>query len=217
VVQIDYQTVNDVCNMWRNTVDIEDSWTSISFIMDYFIDNQERFFPFAGPGRWHDPDALLLGNYGLSYDQSKVQFVVWTQLAAPLLISTDLKAIDPEIKAILLNRDIIAINQDPLGIMGRVVNMATRKRKQMDVWVRPVTPIINTQHSYSVAYVSRDTYGVPQPLSVTLAFLGLTNPSGYTVKDLFNPSKTFTFLQTDTIEELINPCGVNFYKFTPIA
>ena len=64
---------------------------------------------------------LLIGNYGLSYEQSKVQMAVWAILAAPLLISTDLKAIRPEYRDILLNKEIIAINQDKLGIQGRKI------------------------------------------------------------------------------------------------
>lgn len=62
---------------------------------------------------------LLIGNYGLSYEQSKAQMAVWAILAAPLLMSTDLRNIRPEFKAILLNKDVIAINQDPLGMQGR--------------------------------------------------------------------------------------------------
>lgn len=61
---------------------------------------------------------LLIGNFGLSVDQARVQMAVWAILAAPLLISTDLATIRPEFKAILLNRDIIAVNQDPLGKQG---------------------------------------------------------------------------------------------------
>lgn len=61
---------------------------------------------------------LLIGNFGLSVDQAKVQMAVWAILAAPLLISTDLATIKPEFKEILLNQDVIAVNQDPLGKQG---------------------------------------------------------------------------------------------------
>lgn len=62
---------------------------------------------------------LLIGNYGLSVDQAKAQMAIWAILAAPLLISTDLQAIEPQFKEILLNKKIIAVNQDRLGIQGR--------------------------------------------------------------------------------------------------
>lgn len=62
---------------------------------------------------------LIVGNFGLSYEQSKTQFALWAILAAPLLMSVDLRTIRPEYKAILQNRKIIAVDQDPLGIQGR--------------------------------------------------------------------------------------------------
>lgn len=62
---------------------------------------------------------LIIGNFGLSYEQSKTQMAIWSILAAPLLMSVDLRSIRPEYKAILQNRKIIAVDQDPLGIQGR--------------------------------------------------------------------------------------------------
>jgi hypothetical protein len=67
---------------------------------------------------------LIIGNYGLSYDQSKVQMAIWAVLAAPLLMSTELQDVKPEFKAILQNKAILAVNQDELGIQGfRVSNV----------------------------------------------------------------------------------------------
>lgn len=62
---------------------------------------------------------LIIGNFGLSYEQSKTQMALWAILAAPLLMSVDLRSIRPEYKAILQNRKIIAVDQDLLGIQGR--------------------------------------------------------------------------------------------------
>lgn len=64
---------------------------------------------------------LIIGNFGLSLDQSKAQMAIWAILAAPLLMSNDLDKIRPEFREILQNRDIIAVNQDPLGLQGRRV------------------------------------------------------------------------------------------------
>lgn len=90
-------------------------------IVDFFRRNQDRFQPHAGPGHWNDPDMLVIGNFGLSYDQSKAQMALWSILAAPLLMSTDLKNIRPEFREILINRHVIAIDQDKLGIQGKHV------------------------------------------------------------------------------------------------
>lgn len=110
------------CNLWRNGQDIEDSFQSLNKIVDFFATNQDRFINFAGPGAWNDPDMLLIGNFGLSFDQSKQQMALWSILAAPLIMSNDLKNIRPEFRDILINRHAIAVNQDKLGIQGRRVS-----------------------------------------------------------------------------------------------
>ncbi|XP_055613035.1 alpha-N-acetylgalactosaminidase-like [Uranotaenia lowii] len=122
----DYETLKKTCNMWRNWGDIEDSHSSVETITAYFSDNQDRIQPHSGPGHWNDPDTLILGNYGLSYEQSKSQLAVWTCLAAPLLLSNDLATVTPDVRELLLNSEIIAVNQDPLGIQGLMIKTDKR-------------------------------------------------------------------------------------------
>ena len=64
---------------------------------------------------------LIIGNFGLSYDQARTQMALWAIMAAPLIMSNDLRTIKQEFKDILLNRAVIKIDQDPLGIQGRRV------------------------------------------------------------------------------------------------
>lgn len=117
------------CNLWRNWDDIQDSFDSLAGITDYFAENQTRFQPHAGPGHWNDPDMLLIGNFGLTIEQSKHQMAIWAILAAPLLMSTDLKNIRPEFREILINPHVVAVNQDPLGIQG----LRIRDERQIEV------------------------------------------------------------------------------------
>lgn len=117
--QPNYTAIAEHCNLWRNFDDIQDSWASVESIIDYYGNNQDAIVPNAGPGHWNDPDMLIIGNFGLSYEQSKTQMAIWAILAAPLLMSVDLRTIRPEYKAILQNKKIIAVDQDPLGIQGR--------------------------------------------------------------------------------------------------
>jgi alpha-N-acetylgalactosaminidase len=117
----DYQLIANNCNLWRNYRDISDSWDSVVSIIKYYGDNQNAFQPYAGPGNWNDPDMLIVGDYGLSLDQSKAQFAIWSIFAAPLLMSVDLRNISQEFVDILSNKEIIAVDQDELGIMGRRV------------------------------------------------------------------------------------------------
>ena len=65
------------------------------------------------------PLQLIIGNFGLSYEQSKTQMAMWAIFAAPLLMSVDLRTIKPDYRAILQNKKIISVNQDRLGIQGR--------------------------------------------------------------------------------------------------
>ncbi|CAG9811266.1 unnamed protein product [Chironomus riparius] len=187
---------------------------SVVYIADYFANNSERLIPYAGPGHWNDPDTLLLGNFGLSYEQSKAQLAIWAVLAAPFLLSNDLRTITPEIKELILNRQIIAVDQDPLGIQGKRLSSINR----IETWIRPISPIVNDEHSYAVAFVSRRTDGHGYAFKYSLEELGLTNVFGYEVKDLFDSKReTFKVALGDKIEDRVNPTGANFYKFTPIT
>lgn len=128
-------------------------------------------------------DTLLLGNFGLSYDQSKAQIAVWAILAAPFLISNDLRNIKPEIKELLLNREIIKVDQDPLGIQG----IRLDKGNNIEVWAKKVLPKVGNEYSYAVAFVSRRTDGHPFAFNITLKEFGvLQNEFGYQVKVRFN-------------------------------
>lgn len=103
---------------------------------------------------------------------------VWAILAAPFLISNDLRDIKPEIKELLLNKEIIKVDQDRLGIQGLRVNVGNG----IEVWTRPVEPIIDGFYSYAVALVSRRTDGHPHGFNVTLKELSLDYANGYFVK-----------------------------------
>ncbi|XP_030379086.1 alpha-N-acetylgalactosaminidase [Scaptodrosophila lebanonensis] len=210
----DYESLKEHCNLWRNWNDIDDSLESVMQIIDYFGKNQDRIQPHAGPGHWNDPDMLILGNYGLSYDQSKLQMAIWAVLAAPLIMSNDLAVVRPEIKEILQNRDIIAVDQDPLGIQGRRVLM----KKQIEVWRRPITPVtLQREYSYAIAFVSRRADGAPYSITFKLKELGLLNVDGYNVKDLYASDSNLGLFSSDSLfTTRVNPNGVTFYKFTAL-
>lgn len=110
-----------MCNSWRYHHDIHDSYESVRDIIDEFGDLQDDIQPHAGPGHFNNPDMLMIGNSGLSIEQSRTQMAIWAILAAPLMMSHSLKKTSPEAKEILLNAQIIAVNQDPMGIQGRRV------------------------------------------------------------------------------------------------
>jgi alpha-galactosidase len=117
-------------NAWRTTGDIRDSWDSMSKIG--FA--QDELAPWAGPGHWNDPDMLEVGNGGMNEDEYMTHMSLWSILAAPLLAGNDLRDMSPGIAAILLNREVIAVDQDKEGKQGRRV----AKSGDQEVWAKPL-------------------------------------------------------------------------------
>ncbi|MCD9020615.1 alpha-galactosidase [Cohnella silvisoli] len=109
-------------NMWRTTGDIQDSWSSITSIID---ENGPRAVG-AGPGAWNDPDMLMVGNYGtgaiggggMTDTEYRSHFAMWSIMAAPLIAGNDISNLNQATKDILMNSEVIAVNQDPLGKQG---------------------------------------------------------------------------------------------------
>ena len=107
----------DVGNSWRTTGDISDNWNSMIKI----IDINDKSYKYAGPGGWNDPDMLEVGNGGMTLTEYKSHFSLWAISKAPLLIGCDVTTMTQEIKDILTNPEVIAINQDALGKQGRKI------------------------------------------------------------------------------------------------
>jgi alpha-galactosidase len=126
-----------VGNLWRTTEDIYDTWagrkgTSLGVVN--ILDLTEPLYGYAGPGHWNDPDMLEIGNGGMTDDEYRSQFSLWAIIAAPLLAGNDIAAMDEKTKEILLNREIIAVDQDKLGVAGHRV----RDDGDLEVWARPL-------------------------------------------------------------------------------
>ncbi len=115
-------------NLWRTTGDISDNWESMTRIGF----NQDALAPFAKPGHWNDPDMLEVGNGGMTLAEYQTHMSLWALLAAPLLAGNDLRSVKPDVLAILTNRDVIAIDQDPLGQQGQPV----KKDGDVEIWSR---------------------------------------------------------------------------------
>jgi len=133
----------DVGNLWRTTDDISDVWSSAKkwpnggcceYGMVNIVDQQVGLEPFAGPGHWNDPDMLEVGNGGMTNIEYRSHFSLWAMLAAPLIAGNDLRSMSPEINQILTNKEVIAVDQDALGVEGHRV----RKDADLEVWARPL-------------------------------------------------------------------------------
>ena len=148
-------------NLWRTTADIEANWDRIYSILE----EQAGLAKYAGPGHWNDPDLLEVGNGQLTLAENRSHFSMWAMLAAPLLAGNDLTHMTPEIRAILTNKDVIAIDQDPLG------QGATRAYSDGDVevWTRQLE---GGAMAIAVLNAESDRYST-HPFHLNLSQLGL--------------------------------------------
>ncbi|GCB79536.1 hypothetical protein scyTo_0018764 [Scyliorhinus torazame] len=152
---------------------------------------------------------LVIGNFGLSKNQQITQMALWAIMAAPLLMSNDLRNIDPDSKALLQNRYIIAINQDPLGIQGQRVN----KLRDFELWSRPLAG-----GGYAYAVVNRAEIGGPQKFSIVV--FGLDDGKACRQECLITQIlPVFQFqginLLTSVLDFWVNPTGTVLFTVFP--
>jgi alpha-galactosidase len=151
-------------NLWRTTGDIQANWNSVYAILS----EQEGLESYAGPGHWNDPDMLEVGNGKLNVRENRSHFSMWAILAAPLLAGNDLPNMKPEVKEILTNKDVIAINQDKLGKQGHRVY----SEGEVDVWERDLS---GGAKAIAVLNAGSDRVST-HPFHLRLAKLGLNGP-----------------------------------------
>jgi len=131
----------NVGNLWRTTGDIWDSFSAKDKAHDWAhpmlenVDSNEPLWPHAGPGHWNDPDMLEVGNGGMTIAEYRSHFSLWAMMAAPLIAGNDIASMDAATRSILLNKEVIAVDQDALGVQGRRVSQAGGQ----EVWVKPLS------------------------------------------------------------------------------
>lgn len=144
-------------NTWRTTDDIEDTWESISGAFE-----QSRLAPFAGPGHWNDPDYLMVGLGALSTEEYRTQMSLWCMLSAPLIASPDLRIMTAETRSILMNREMIAIDQDVLGKQGQ----RALQHGDTEIWLKRLSD------GHAIALFNKGEHSAKMELDT--AKLGLT-------------------------------------------
>jgi alpha-galactosidase len=132
-----------VAHLWRTAGDLSDRFSAS--ILET-VERQQEVLGWAGPDFWADPDSLQFGPraYGpskgtphppMTQSESRAQFSLWAVMAAPLILGMDLRHADEATLKLMLNRDVIAVDQDPLGIPGRRI----RRDGQLQVFARRLT------------------------------------------------------------------------------
>lgn len=147
-------------NLWRTTDDIRDTYRSMALIGF----SQAGLEKYAKPGQWNDPDMLEIGNGGMSPDEYRTQMSLWAMLAAPLLAGNNLARMNETTRSILMNREIIAVDQDPLGVQGHRVGPP-------QIWIKPLN-----DGSTAVALFNYVTDDEAEPLTLRLNDVGFEGP-----------------------------------------
>ena len=120
--------VNGIGDSWRISADIRPVWKSIKYI----VGKNLYLSAYAGNGNYNDMDMLAVGynikpspfweeGLGLSYTEEEAHFGIWCIMSSPLLLGCDIEYIPEETMKIITNPELIAINQDRLGLQAHVV------------------------------------------------------------------------------------------------
>ncbi|MDB5691748.1 MAG: glycoside hydrolase family 27 protein [Alphaproteobacteria bacterium] len=167
----------NVGNLWRTTGDVIDHWEGkydYSWGVVSIVDLNEPLWTHAGPGHWNDPDMLEIGNGGLTNTEYRSHFSLWAMMAAPLIAGNDVAAMSDATKAILLNREVIAIDQDPLGVQGHRV----AKDGDREIWLKPLSG-----GRQALLLFNRGL--APATIAATWAQLGLAPNARLRIRDLW--------------------------------
>lgn len=182
-----WRTTGDIYHCWNCEKD-HGGWSSWGVLR--ILDMQDGLRKYAGPGHWNDPDMMEVGN-GMSVGEDRAHFTMWCMLAAPLMAGNDLSAMSKETRDILTNKEVIAIDQDPLGIQGFKYSV----KDSVDIWFKPLTEVdwamcmLNRSNSVQKIEFDWSKEIVNDSLSSRQLF---TNTMIYKIRDLWAKKETGT-------------------------
>ena len=188
-------------NSWRTTGDINSSWKSILSILDA----NDQWHTYAGPGGWNDPDMLEVGNGKLSMEEQRSHFTLWSLVKAPLLLGCDLKDINNETLSIISNEEIIAINQDPLGIQG----CKRSSENDLEVWAGPlsndefIVVLFNRSPTDNTITASWETIGIA------------SSTKEMSIRDLWK--RTDNGIRSHNVTAWVHSHDVVAFRLTPVS
>ena len=171
-----------VGNLWRTTSDISDTWSSM---LNNF-DSNSAYAAYAGPSGWNDPDMLEVGNGGMSTTEDQTHFSLWAISAAPLILGNDMTNMSASAQSILTNSEVIAVDQDSLGIQGTKV---ADNGSGLQVWSKKL-------HDGSVAVVLLNRSGSSSNITVNWSSIGLTGSAS--VRDIWAHTNQGSFANSYT-------------------
>ena len=182
-------------NLWRTTGDISDRYDRMSVIGF----SQDGLGKFAGPGHWNDPDMLEIGNGGMKPDEYRTHMTLWALLAAPLLAGNDLRNMTDETKELLMNKEVIAVDQDTKGVQGHRI----WDEGPLEIWVKPLA-----DGGQAVGLFNRGE----SEFKITLDFSKIGIASSAKLRDLWAHKDLGEFQQSYTAE--VPRHGAAMFKIT---
>ncbi len=201
-----WEWASDVGNLWRTTGDIADRWSSVMTLVDL----SSQYWHVARPGAWNDPDMLEVGNGGMTRTEYRAHFSLWAMMAAPLIAGNDVRVMmdssraAADIRDILLNKDVIAVDQDSLGIQGKIVQASP---SELQVWVKPLK-----DGSRAVLLFNRAS--VPSTITANFGRIGLKTKRAR-VRDLWTHTDSASVENAFTAP--VPSHGVVMLRIWPIA
>ncbi|NIA30126.1 MAG: glycoside hydrolase family 27 protein [Actinobacteria bacterium] len=196
----------NIGNLWRTTFDIKDCWDCSDKKnkrgWTKILDFQNGLEKYAGPGHWNDPDMLEVGNGNMSNTEYRAHFSFWCLLAAPLIAGNDLCTMSPEIKKILTNKEVIAVNQDSLGVQGHKV----RDDGDFEVWSKKL-------RDGSRAMILFNRSKSDKEISASWKEIGFSDVTTAKVRDLWQHKDLGKF--KDSFSATVPSHGVVMVKVTP--
>ncbi len=153
-----WEWAKPIGHLWRTTGDITHCWdceenhgTWSSWGIMRILDKQKGLRVHAKSGNWNDPDMLEVGN-GMTFAEDRAHFSLWAMLAAPLIAGNDAREMSKETREILTNKEIIAVNQDALGVQA----FPAISEDGLEVWAKPLSNV-DGRFVFSIAARRRKT------------------------------------------------------------
>lgn len=135
-----YSWAENIGHLWRTTGDVNccfdceldhGGWKSLGVLQ--IMDKNEKLRQYAGPNHWNDPDMMEVGN-GMTESEDRAHFSMWCMMAAPLILGNDIRTMSSTTASIVMNKEMIAIDQDPLGVQG----LRYRTESGLEYWLKPL-------------------------------------------------------------------------------
>ena len=161
-----------IADSWRISGDISNQFHSILHIIDLNAD----LWRYAGPGHVNDMDMLQVGR-GMSFEEDKTHFSMWAMMNSPLLAGNDLRNMSQQTIDILTNKEIIALNQDPLVYQARRLV----DKNDLEIWAKPLVHTMSGKVAVALLNRSKKT----QEISFNVDSVGINVAKGYSYRDIW--------------------------------